>query len=394
MASPIITPLPVQTETNYRPVSRLAVIGILLAALSPIIFMSENLFWFLLAVILPAFVICMIALRAIRSSEGNLAGEPIALLGIVLSVGSGLGWLTMTTVTKYVTESEAKAAVEDWIGKLQRNEPGAAFLLTVDPKYRKVEFNPEEHGKLRKMFPGEQQTNMFDRFLVDPISGQFLRYGEKAKATYAGLVETQTTRESPVFRFKYEMNTPIADGSCIVSARAQDIMTDEGVRRDWKMSIEGNASYFKFTPYGEQLKVISDRARDVLERFVLAVANDEMALATGMFDPKEPGELQTVLGYIRPKGRTGPIFPISLLKPIRLRTDSMTNGLWVMTFDCTITVENDRGVDFAVTVHCNDPEMKKMTLRNCRFLGMQKVLAPTSESEGKLKGIPKSPNQQ
>ncbi|HMO37678.1 MAG TPA: hypothetical protein PKA06_16680, partial [Gemmatales bacterium] len=275
MASPIITPLPVQTDTDYKPLSKLAVIGFLVSLASPFIFASENLFWMLLIPILPAFILCFIALRAIRSSEGNLAGEAVALLGLVIAVGSGLGWLTMTLTTKFITEREARAAADDWLQKLQKGEFGAAYLMTKPPSARKINFNPEELNRLRKLFPHNQYASDFDNFLIEPLSGLFLRYGEKAKFTYGGLLEAKTVSGVAIYRFRYDIDTPAATGSCIVVANSENDMDDEGIRRDYVVRFDNNNILLQDTAYGGELTFMRNKAEDQAQRLGFAIANDE-----------------------------------------------------------------------------------------------------------------------
>ncbi|MFT3881282.1 MAG: hypothetical protein QM703_16665 [Gemmatales bacterium] len=261
MASPIITPMPVQTDTNYSPISRMAIIGLLMALVSTLIFASDSLFWLLLVVTLPAFIICCLAWRSIRTSQGNLAGETWAVLGIVITVGSGLGWLTMTVVSKYITESEAKEATTAWIATLQRGEAGAAFLMRVAPSARLLDFNPEELNRLRKQFPGQQQEQSeFDKYLADDVTGQLLRYGDKVKIRYAGLIEAKSVREAPVFRFGYFYESPAKQGFFAVSARGEDFYSPDGIRRDWVLSIDPASHMSEDTPYGQQLRIHAIRA--------------------------------------------------------------------------------------------------------------------------------------
>ncbi len=379
MASPIITPMPVQTDTNYRPMSRMAVIGLILALPSTLIFASESLSWILLVITLPAIILCMLAWRNIRSSQGNLAGEALAILGLVISVGSGLGWLTMTTVSKYVTESEARTACNDWLAKMRRGEAGAAFLMLVPPSNRRLDFNPEEHNRLRKQFPGQQQNvSEFDNFLVEEVCGQLLRYGDKMEIQYVGLLETKTVRDSVSFHFRYYFKSPSAVGTFMVVARAQDYYDDDGIRRDWVLAIDNNATQYQDSPYGEQLRITNARAFDATERFIFAVANPEdKDLIQKMVDPKNQGELQTVIGYIRPKGKVGPITMIETKKPMRLRADSKTDYILTATYDCTTIVEKDRAIDFAITYVTDITNPEKSILQNCRFMGTRKVLKAT-----------------
>ena len=161
-------------------------------------------------------------------------------------------------------------------------------------------------------------------------------------------------------------------------ARAQDYYDDDGIRRDWVLSIDNNATHYQDSPYGEQLRITNARAFDATERFIIAVANpDDKDLIPKMVDPKNQGELQTVIGYIRPKGKVGPITMIETKKPMRLRADSTTDNTITATYDCTTIVEKDRAIDFTITYVNDITNPEKSILRNCRFMGTRKVLKAT-----------------
>jgi hypothetical protein len=383
MASPIITPLPVQTDTEYRPISKLAVVGLLVALPSMLIFASENLFWMLIIPIVPAIIMCSIGLRAIRSSEGNLAGEAVALLGLVIAVGSGLGWLTMTLVTKYVTETEARSAVDDWISKLQKGESGAAYLMTKAPSARKINYNPEELNRLRKQFPHNQYASDFDNFLIEPISGLFLRYGDKVKMTYAGLLESKSQRGSETYRFHYLIDSPVLNGSCVVVATSENYLDDDGIRRDYVLRFDTTGMYAKDTPYGGELSFMRIKAEDQAQRFAFAIANDEVEVYTKMLDAKNPGDFSMLLGFARPKDIRGAILDIKIQRPLRLRADKKEGNQWTMTFDCTLYIADSRGIDFSVTAVSQDDKGNAWLFRDLRFLGLRKINnAPAVMSTG------------
>ncbi|HMP18160.1 MAG TPA: hypothetical protein PKD72_14140 [Gemmatales bacterium] len=373
MASPIITPLPVQTDTDYKPLSKLAVIGFLVSLASPFIFASENLFWMLLIPILPAFILCFIALRAIRSSEGNLAGEAVALLGLVIAVGSGLGWLTMTLTTKFITEREARAAADDWLQKLQKGEFGAAYLMTKPPSARKINFNPEELNRLRKLFPHNQYASDFDNFLIEPLSGLFLRYGEKAKFTYGGLLEAKTVSGVAIYRFRYDIDTPAATGSCIVVANSENDMDDEGIRRDYVVRFDNNNILLQDTAYGGELTFMRNKAEDQAQRLGFAIANDEGEVIQNMMDAKRLGDFSMVLGFARPPDIRGEILDIKIQRPMRLMSDKKENNRWSLTFDCTLFIADSRGIDFTVTAESQDEKGNQWLFHDVRFRGLRKI---------------------
>ncbi len=378
MASPIITPLPVQTDTEYRPISKLAVVGLLVALPSMLIFASENLFWMLIVPIIPAVIMCSIGLRSIRNSQGNLAGEAVALLGLVIAVGSGLGWITMSLVTKYVTESEARTAVDDWISKLQKGEAGAAYLMTKAPAARKINYNPEELNRLRKQFPHNQYASDFDNFLIEPISGLFLRYGDKVKMTYGGLLESKSQRGSETYRFRYLIESPVMSGSCVVVATSENYLDEDGIRRDYVLRFDTNGMFGKDTPYGGELNYVRVKAEDQAQRFAFAIANDEVDIYNKMLDAKNPGDFSMLLGFARPKDIRGAILDIKIQRPLRLRADKKEGNQWTMTFDCTLYIADSRGIDFSVTAVSQDDKGSSWLFRDIRFLGLRKITSSTS----------------
>jgi hypothetical protein len=373
MASPIITPLPVQTDTDYKPMSKLAIIGLLVALPSALIFASENLFWMLIIPILPAIILCTIALRSIRSSEGNLAGEAVALMGLVVAVGSGLGWITMTLVSKYVTESEARTAVEEWVQKLQKGEAGAAYLMTKSPIARKLDFNPEELSKLRKQFPHNQYASDFDNFLIEPIAGLFLRYGDKVKFTYGGLLEAKSQRGSDIYRFRYDVDCPVARGPCIVVATSETFNDEDGIRREFVLRFDNSSIYFTDTAYGGELTFMRSKAEDQAQRLGFAIANDEEDVYKKMLDSKSPGDFNMVLGFARPADIRGSILDIKIQKPLRLRADKKEGNRWTMTFDCTLFIADSRGIDFSVTASSQDDKGDTWLFRDVKFMGLRKI---------------------
>jgi hypothetical protein len=378
MTSPIITPIPIQTETEYRPVSRLAVIGLLLSL--PSIALFVNLTWALFIFTMPAVLISAIALRAIRRSDGALAGEAVALMGIVISVACGLGWVTAEMVTKLVTQYEARQAVDDWIEKMRTGQSGAAFLLTQAPRMRRISFNPEEHRKLRKQFPIAQEASHYDNFLADPILGQFLRNGEQVKAEYVGLVAQRTVNTSVVYNFKYRLTTPETEGDWIVAVRSEDEMTDQGMRREWIMGYDRNTSVLPLTKHGESVQYAVTQATPYVERLVTNVANEKRDALEQLLtkDKTKRGEFEQVYGYLRNKVEGRPVF-MALQKPLRLRGAKKDGSSWHLTFDCTTLIERERLVEFTITAVSDPADAQKWTLENCRFYSTRRVITPDDD---------------
>ncbi|MFT3881281.1 MAG: hypothetical protein QM703_16660 [Gemmatales bacterium] len=116
-----------------------------------------------------------------------------------------------------------------------------------------------------------------------------------------------------------------------------------------------------------------------MENLIFAIANlDDNSVIQKIVDPKNQGELQTIIGYIRPKGRTGAISPIEIRKPMQLHVDKKTDNTLSITFDCTTLVEKERAVDFSVEYVVDVTKPETAILQNCRFLGTRKLMKPAS----------------
>jgi hypothetical protein len=379
-ASPIITPIPVQTDTEYRPISRLAVAGLLLALPSVLLFASNNLSWVFFLFTLPAVVLATVALQAIVKSDGALAGEAVARLAIVIAVACGLGWVTNEVVTKYVTELEARTVADDWLEKMRKGEPGAAFLLSQHPKMRGVTFHPEEYNKLRKQFPAAQEASQFDAFLSDPIYGQLMRYGEEAKFAYVGSVDHQARPGSITYNFKYRLTTPEVEGDIIVVIRSEDVQNEQGIRREWILSCDRAAARLRGTKLGEEVAYAAVQVEEVLDKLFRSVANERRPEVDALLtkEPSKRGEFELVYGYLR-NNIEGRGVSVGVQKPIRLRSAKKVNGVWLMTFDCTALVEGEKIVEFSIDATGDSADKTKWALQNCRFVGTRSVLAPEDD---------------
>ena len=313
-------------------------------------------------------------------SEGALAGETVARLAIVIAVACGLGWVTTEVVTKYVTELEARTTADDWLEKMRKGEPGAAFLMSQHPKMRFVTFNPEEYNKLRKQYPAAQEASQFDAFLADPIYGQFLRYGDEAKFQYVGSVDYQARPGSIAYNFKYHLATPEVEGDFIVAIRSEEVQNEQGVRREWILSCDRTASRLRGTKLGEEVQYAATQVEEVLDKLFRSVANERRAEVDALLtkDTSKRGEFELVYGYLR-NNIEGRGVSVGVQKPIRLRSAKKLNGGFTMSFDCTALVEGEKIVEFALDAAQDSTDKTKWSLQNCRFVGTRRVLAPEDD---------------
>jgi hypothetical protein len=385
MASPIVTPFAAPAEMEYRPISRIAIIGLILSLFSPLLFLTDNGFLWLIFFVIPGAVLSILARRAVMQSEGSLAGEALANLGIILSVCCGLGWMTSRLVSVYVTDMEARDAIETWIDQMQSGKSGTAFLYTMQPKLRNLDFNPEDHRHLRLRFPNQTaRGSLYDAFVVNPIYSQLLRYGKDARMTYLSQVDNTVYRGTHTFRLRYDMQTPIANGEVIFVAKSEDVDTDQGVRRQWSLAVENSPTNPpRSTQHGEELLEMINQASAEVNQFVMAIANAEQAKLKQMLvdDPQKQGEFQQVFGYLRSTSAQGPVL-MGLMLPMQLAAEQKIGNEWKLTFDCTVTVVPDREVDFSLVASKESSPSGKWKLSGLKFVGMHKTVHQLPSTTG------------
>jgi len=138
---------------QYRPVSKLAVAGLIVGLLAPLAVIEPVLYFIpLLGVLLGAM-----ALGRIARSGQPLLGRKAALVGLVLSVGLAAAapghWLTY----RWLLRREARQFAEAWFDLLGQGQPQKAFQLTRSPDYRQplddslwdyYKENPQQHQAL------------------------------------------------------------------------------------------------------------------------------------------------------------------------------------------------------------------------------------------------------
>jgi hypothetical protein len=116
----------------YRPLSGLALLGLLLGLVSVFAYWQPAL------VVIPAVgaVVSGMALRRMSSDPQALSGRWLALAGLALAVGCGSAGIARFASYQWQFEREARTAVELWFEYLANAEPHKAHQLTKTPAER------------------------------------------------------------------------------------------------------------------------------------------------------------------------------------------------------------------------------------------------------------------
>lgn len=146
----------------------MALISLLVGLISPLSIVSRV----FLPIPLLGIILAFFALRKIATSEGQLAGRWLAILGLVLCTASSVAAVTRTAVTQSVRMSQGEKFGHAWLALLTAGDTEPAFKATYDGVRP---LPPSE--------PGEPPptTTPYEDFLSSALIKQIIAAGKEAK---------------------------------------------------------------------------------------------------------------------------------------------------------------------------------------------------------------------
>jgi hypothetical protein len=173
-------------DAGYHSVSALAVVALAIGLLSPLAF-THPLLWSLpivgVALALAAFV-------RIGRSEGLLIGRKAAIIGLAISLFSGLGAVTQATTRQLWLAARAERLTERFLELLREGKTYEAHQLFARPQFRLPPGSDYE-----KLY-GEEPTMMEDHqsFLKREVIADLLALGDRAELEHQ---RTRLTHSGP-----------------------------------------------------------------------------------------------------------------------------------------------------------------------------------------------------
>jgi hypothetical protein len=154
----------VESLGNYRMLSVLALVSLVIGLASPLAFAAP----LARAIPLIGIGIALIALRRLAVSGGVLAGRWAAMTGLALSVVSLLAVLSYNQVLEHLQVRQAEEFGKQWLATLQSGDTKRAFRLTSQGT--QPPRPPDEPGMAA-------QKNPYDEFLANPVIERLTQSG-------------------------------------------------------------------------------------------------------------------------------------------------------------------------------------------------------------------------
>jgi len=162
--------------SEYRAVSPLAIVGLLLGAASPL----ASIRLFLLIVPAAAIFVCLLALRRIRESRGQVFGRKAAWIGMC----SAVFFATVATSYDFARERlvfrQARPIADLFFAALTNGEPHKAIQLTKVPSVRQP-FDDQLWDHFRK---DDEARDGLEKFVAHPLIRALLSLGHRAQVRH------------------------------------------------------------------------------------------------------------------------------------------------------------------------------------------------------------------
>jgi hypothetical protein len=321
--TPVLTPDRPGDALAYRPLSGLAIAGLLLSALyaafvviSTAAALMEGTPFFLAGwMLLVAFLgagLSLIAIWQIRTSEGTRAGLKIAQWGLWLSVLSALGYTAYATATAAAIKQQANRFLtvegEDagFFPLLEKGELTTAFLLTQTFS-RRTGSNANDDEAMRRQFDqpmGPQPIGPLTQFLRCPL----LRTIQQAQLQHGSIsVEPGSVRgwsyEGKGYKVErvYKISTP--ECSYDITMTVQSTESDRsGEGRKW----------FVVWPRSQQgMLTVNDVTQTATGQKMRALRLQSRTFVDSWVGKMDLGQrLGAFLDTLEPKQRPGPGSPV------------------------------------------------------------------------------------
>lgn len=163
-------------QTDYRSLSPLSVVGMILGLFAPVAFLSP----LLIVVPLTGMVFSLVALRQIATSDGSVVGRAPAIAGLVLATICASAIPAESVAMRWFTSRQARPIAMEWFQFLARNDPYSAVELTNHPSARLA----SSPSLVENYTSNEALHENLQTFVNDPAVRALLALGDRATVRY------------------------------------------------------------------------------------------------------------------------------------------------------------------------------------------------------------------
>ena len=224
-------PVPSDEATElagYSAVSPAAVGSLVLGLLSPLALVG------MLLLFIPAvgIALAVIALRAIRLSNGDLAGRGAALTGLALCTIFATASPVKSAYTSYCLANASRPIVDAWFDFLRNGEPQKALQLTMPAVHR----HELDESLWSYYSDSKENRENLEGFVASAVPRLVLEYGEKCQARFYDVIRVTPGAASDTIEMVYALTYPDGEGKkSILVAMTVERRPLEGGKIGWRI---------------------------------------------------------------------------------------------------------------------------------------------------------------
>ncbi len=171
----------IEAVANYRAVSIVAIVALVLGLLAPVALIAPVL------ILLPAAALfaSLLALRGIAMSDGVLVGRGLAVGGLMLGLCFGSAALSSESIQTWLLARQAKPWADTFIGLVREDKLPAAFELTLPPQQRTT-----LDADLSSIYATAEKKKTIDEFALGEVVPILTELQPDDQVEYLGTGET------------------------------------------------------------------------------------------------------------------------------------------------------------------------------------------------------------
>lgn len=245
-AAPIPSPAPTP-DTDYKPLSGLALAAIALAGLFAVIllgfvvvgFVSKRPIdegWHLwLAAI--GFVLAILARIQIRRSEGIRTGQKLADAAWWICLLGGGGFFAYLQANEFSLRLQSGKYLDAWFDALKKGDRAASFLLTLEPEQRRdPSLNPADPTLEERL--NTEFAHMYPGYRNHSLVTTIVRGGDAITAAQQGLKRWEYRTASTSVEWTYRISGP--EGVFLTSVSLLGARPKGEKSLSWRIDINNN----------------------------------------------------------------------------------------------------------------------------------------------------------
>lgn len=245
-AAPVPSPAPTP-DTDYKPLSGLALAAIALAGLFAVILLGFVAVGFVskrpidegwhLWLAAAGFVLAVLARVQIRRSEGIRTGQKLADAAWWICLLGGGGFFAYLQANEFSLRLQSGKYLDAWFDTLKKGDRAASFLLTLEPEQRRdPSLNPADPALEERL--DTEFAHLYPPYRNHPLPATIVRGGDTLTATQQGLKRWEYRTASTSLEWTYRISGP--EGSSLASVSLLGTRPKGEKSLSWRIDTNNN----------------------------------------------------------------------------------------------------------------------------------------------------------